>query len=425
MKIKKLNIGSYRHLENINLDFTYPEGHAKAGMPLDKICFIGQSATGKTSILELLKQSAFVLSGAEPLNGKGLLRHEGLKFDGEVEFLYEDIQLAVNRNGAHVDGNQYFKFLQKRGPAWSAPELKLLYFSAEIISDKIIRIFNQNPLNILNALSEGGQSYYHKRNDDSNYIYEFTQEVDEQIWFSLLSKILDYRKNFTQMAAELINKGSIGDLEKLNKEFNRWSEQNKNPLIPFAELFNPIIEKLNLEIDLVNTEYSIPIKSKVKNEIVPISGLSTGTKGLLLSFFPLYEFNTDDAIILIDEPERSLFPDLQVDLMSYYQRLAPNAQLITATHSPFIAAAFEPEERFILYFDDNGKISVRRGEAPIGDDPNDILRNDFQVDFYNDYGKKAYKQYLDLKRRMQEETEPQKKKELLSELTQLGDKYNF
>lgn len=57
MKIKTLNIDSYRHLQNISLDFTYPEGHMNAGKPLEKICIIGQSATGKTTILELIKNN--------------------------------------------------------------------------------------------------------------------------------------------------------------------------------------------------------------------------------------------------------------------------------------------------------------------------------------------------------------------------------
>ncbi|MEJ7681817.1 MAG: AAA family ATPase [Segetibacter sp.] len=153
--------------------------------------------------------------------------------------------------------------------------------------------------------------------------------------------------------------------------------------------------------------------------------MSTGTKGLLLSMFPLYELDTTDSMILLDEPERSLFPDIQIDLISHYQKLAPNAQFIVATHSPFIAAAFEPEERFILYFDENGKVAVRKGESPIGDDPNDILRNDFNVDYYNDFGKMAYQNFLDLRSKVSQENEPRKKKELLIKLTELGDKYNF
>ncbi|MEK8015262.1 MAG: hypothetical protein VSS75_000235 [Candidatus Parabeggiatoa sp.] len=34
---------------------TYPKGHKKEGMPLNKICFIGQSGTGKTSLLNIVK----------------------------------------------------------------------------------------------------------------------------------------------------------------------------------------------------------------------------------------------------------------------------------------------------------------------------------------------------------------------------------
>jgi predicted ATP-dependent endonuclease of OLD family len=176
---------------------------------------------------------------------------------------------------------------------------------------------------------------------------------------------------------------------------------------------------------LVNTEYSIPIKSKVNQEIIPIENLSTGTKGLLLSMFPLYELDTNDAIILIDEPERSLFPDMQIDLIENYKKIAPNAQIIVATHSPFIAASFEPEERFILYFNENGKVEVRPGKSPIGDDPNDILKNDFNVDYYNRFGQEAYKRYVSLKEQMANENDSKKKKQLLKEVTNLGDEYKF
>ncbi len=297
--------------------------------------------------------------------------------------------------------------------------------SSEIISKDAINIFNQNPLNILNELSTEKYAGFQHKYSTSNYVYEFVQDVDSEIWFSLLYKILDYRKRFTQMASEIINKGAIADPNKLAKQYAKWAESNKNPLITFADSLNPILEKLNLEIDLINTEYPIPVKSKIKDEVIPIAGLSTGTKGLLLSMFPLFELNTSDSIILIDEPERSLFPDMQIDLISHYQNHAPNAQFIVATHSPFIAAAFEPEERFILYFDEEGQVAVRRGESPIGDDPNDILTNDFHVSYYNEFGKAAYKQYLNLRRKANQEKEPEEKKKLVVEMAKLGNKYNF
>ena len=135
--------------------------------------------------------------------------------------------------------------------------------------------------------------------------------------------------------SELIHQGLLGNTNKLTSEFNKWQKENPNILESFAKEFNPLLEKLNLEVDLVNTEFSIPIKNKRSDEIIPIQDTSTGTKGLLLSFLPLFKLDTKDSIILIDEPERSLYPDMQMDLLDYYKKLAPEAQFIVATHSPF------------------------------------------------------------------------------------------
>jgi predicted ATPase len=71
---------------------------------------------------------------------------------------------------------------------------------------------------------------------------------------------------------------------------------------------------------------------------------------------PLLKLNTDKAIILMDEPERSFYPDIQRDLIGFYRQLAPNAQLFVATHSPIIAAAFDPWEIIELKFDEQGFI---------------------------------------------------------------------
>ncbi len=429
MKLKSLHIDSYRHLENLDFDFTYPEGHEKAGKPLEKICIIGQSATGKTSLLELVRDAYLFLKDLEIIEGKYIFNsHIFFDLNNKLEFSTEDGILRLMEKGVYKNDN-YYPYPERNTSGTVGhlikDELKLIYLSSEIISKVAIDTLNQNPLNIFNSIQFMRDTLEASIDEEKNYLYEFIQTSDEKIWVSLLNKILNYRKRFTQMAAQLINKGAIGDINKLNKEYAKWSNENENPLISFSNNFNPILNKLNLEIDLVNTEYTIPIKSKLHDDVIPISSLSTGTKSLLLSMFPVYELDTKDAIILLDEPERSLFPDMQIDLISHYQNLAPKAQFVVATHSPFIAAAFEPEERFILYFDDKGKVAVRRGESPIGDDPNDMLSNDFNVDYYNQFGKAAHKKYLDLKREVAQETKPERKKELIVELAELGDKYNF
>ncbi|MCL6461335.1 MAG: ATP-binding protein, partial [Flavobacterium micromati] len=282
--------------------------------------------------------------------------------------------------------------------------------------------------NPIQLIEKHNDELLHIKKDFQNkesYGLIFNDNVDAKIWLHLLNDILNYRKNFTQKMSELIHKGLIADAKRLSSEFNKWKKNNPNILESFAKEFNFILERLNLEVDLVNTEYSIPIKNKRIEEVIPFHDTSTGTKQLILTSLPLYSLDTKDSIILLDEPERSLYPDIQMDLMDHYKNLAPNAQFIVATHSPFIAAAFEPEERFILYFNEEGKVAIRRGESPIGDDPNDILNNDFGVNYYNKHAKEAYQKYISLKQKMASENDPKRKKELLLETVKLGDTYNF
>jgi len=55
MKITQINIKDYNQFKNLMLDLTYPKGHQKEGQALEKICFLGQSGTGKTSLLNVCK----------------------------------------------------------------------------------------------------------------------------------------------------------------------------------------------------------------------------------------------------------------------------------------------------------------------------------------------------------------------------------
>ncbi len=427
MRIKRLHINSHNHLHDLKFDFTYPKGHSKEGKPLEKICIIGQSATGKTSILELLLTQIKKLNQLQVLENKYIWK-DFLPFDGEIEVDFGKYSCVWERDTITKGESKYGPMPASGGGTVAKliqDKIRVIYLSADILSSDIINVFDQNPLNLINTLKDKKYSHI-KSNLESYYnIFEFNKELNEELWFSILYKVLTYRQKFTQMASELINKGSIGDIKRLNKEYEKWAKVNENPLIQFANTFNPILNKLNLEVDLINTEYPIPIKSLTNDEIVPISKLSTGTKGLLLSMFPLFEIETSQSLILIDEPERSLFPDIQVELISNYQKIAPNAQLIIATHSPFIASSFEPEERFVLYFDKEGTVQVKNGISPIGDDPNDILNNDFNVDYYNEFGKNAYKEYLSLKQSINNEKDLNKKNLLLQSLVKLGDKYNF
>lgn len=429
MKISKLHIDQFRHLENLNFDFTYQSGERK-GEPLDKICFIGQSATGKTSLLDLIYEHIVNIVVLELIDNTYLA---GL--DNPIKNLNGEINLTINnkilklRNKEIILEDKKFKFENRGGsvtPLIPYKEQKdIFYFKSNIISEKNIDVFTKNPIDLFEKYKDQTSVKIENILNQIPYSTIFNDEVNTRIWLSLLSEILEYRKKFNQKMSELIHKGLLANQKKLSSEFEKWQKENPNKLEEFSKKFNPILEKLNLEVDIIDTEYSIPIKNKKNDEIIPIQHTSTGTKGLLLSFLPLYKLDTEDSIILIDEPERSLFPDMQMDLMDNYKNLAPKAQFIIATHSPFIAASFEPDERFILYFNKEGKVAVRRGTSPIGDDPNDMLYNDFGIDYINKYGKKVYNEYLEKRRQLLFEKDEEVKQKLQDEIESIGDKYNF
>jgi len=386
MKIKKLDINQYRHLENLTFDFTYKTGEKK-GQPLDKICLIGQSATGKTSILEFIKE----------LKGNYFFRdnkYNAIQYEDDFE----------------VDDN------------FMTDKIELIYLTSEILSSENYNNFHKeiNPEGPF-GITTNPKLKQNKSKQKFENIIVFSESTVYNIWVEILSFIYSYRINLLNKINEAFAKSSID-----NEMFSVWKKENPNPLTEIANnCLNPILKRLNLEVDLIDTSVPIPLKPINKDKPIPITGLSTGTKQLLLSALPLFKLDTENSIILIDEPERSLYPDMQMELISYYQNLAPNAQFIVATHSPFIAASFEPEERFILYFDENGKVQVKNGVSPIGDDPNDMLTNDFMVNYLNHFGEEAYKKYVNLKQQIVEEKNPDKKKELLIEAVKLGDKYKF
>lgn len=440
MKISKLHIDQFRHLENLEFDFTYPEDfhiEEKRGKPLDKICFIGQSATGKTGLLQLIYDHSINLLNLELINGQ-IFRLKHNLHKSEVEFLLGNDTFHLKNNEVTFRNRNYRNDLNSGGGQVTSlipkqDKKDIFYFKANLVSDQNINFLSTNPIELiekhsseLHAIKQEFQQRDNLFLMEENYGLLFNHNVDTKIWLNLLVDYLNYRKNFTQKMSELIHQGFIKDINKLSSEFNKWQKDNPNKLESFAKDFNYILERLNLEVDLVNTEYSVPIKNKGREEIIPFQDTSTGTKQLLLTSLPLYSLDTKDSIILIDEPERSLYPNIQMEVMDYYRKLAPNAQFIVATHSPFIAASFEPEERFILYFSKDGKVAVRRGTSPIGDDPNDILKNDFKLEsLMNEKGIEAFERYRDLKKRLASEKNDDEKDKLLEEILSLANAYKF
>lgn len=425
MKIVNLNIKSLYQLNNVELDFTYPKGHPKQGEILEKICFIGQSATGKTRILNLIRDLVGNLLDLE-IVGKSLHSTWGeqKKLDANVTFKIEDQYFKLDNNQLEISNldrtsKTIIEYLDRAEGSVSSINIGnrkniLLNFTSEILSKFNLNLFNNIPSDLQTD------------NSNSKTIVDFSDEFDENFIYSLLKLNIKHNKKYDIKIRELLESGLGQNPESLLSELEKWNLENINPIDDISKKLSSVFNNLFIEIDKINVKNTISFKDKRTSKSIPIENLSTGTKSLFLYLIPLFLLQPKDAIIIFDEPERSLFPDIQMNLIDYFKEISGDSQIIVATHSPFIAASFEPEERFILHFDDNGNVKIKRGISPIGDDPNDILKSDFQLEYLmNKDGRNAYERYKKLKKELATENNKNKKDKILDELMEIGTAYKF
>ena len=141
--------------------------------------------------------------------------------------------------------------------------------------------------------------------------------------------------------------GNIVDLEKKIKSYidELMFERDFKASEAYRELCDNISEifaELNLKIRFSGLDRNKDIYFENQNgERFGIDALSTGEKTLLTKVLYLYLREIKNSIILIDEPELSLHPAWQNNILQLYEHFADknNNQIILATHSPHILAS--------------------------------------------------------------------------------------
>ncbi|MBO0930664.1 AAA family ATPase [Fibrella aquatilis] len=451
MKITGIEIGEYRQFKNIKFDFTYPadfHDKSKAGKALEKVCFIGQSGTGKTTLLNAIEDHISVLNQA-------------LKRNTSDHIPYEELS-----NYSYISSSFQFQFALNQKNTIIPPHKGLGRFDPEYIEKSILNSLDKKSIDSLletnklciclrESIAREADAFLADQSEAPQFFSDFvktTTQIEREkealkkrlrdagdrkvislgdmnslsIWQYLLEDISDFDEVslvlFNELIKNIEDPSAVAQTAQIQERI-RSKENPRNKL--YDNCLKSVLDNFFLEIDPNYAKVPIALQTK---QGVKINGgsLSTGTRQLLATSIPIYKFDTTDTIILFDEPERSLFPDIQRQLIKHYTSLAPKAQFFFATHSPIIAASFEPEERFILHFDEEGNVKCRKGVAPIGDDPNDILSEDFGLnELMLDEGLEAYAQYRNLFVKIKNEQDQNRKNKLIAEQAHLGNKYNF
>jgi ABC-type lipoprotein export system ATPase subunit len=344
MKLTELHIKDYNQFEDFKLDLTYPEGHPKAGQALDKVCFIGQSGTGKTSLIELLIESVLLTAKLSNYTfHKQQNNAYSINLTKNNRRLYSTHKLSLRYNNSielSLEQNENYE-KQDSNENDEIP----FFIKFDNVTPDILEFF-QNTFNIIGFPCDSN-SYVENISRDFLKIFHIALTEDSNLkttWALINKSIIEDReleiKKSLEISKALQNpKLTNEDILKVREEFFNWRKNSPNPIVDLAENFlDKILNRFNLkvktELDFERKEDIETIKIQTRQgDDIPFDALSTGTKQVILTALPLYGLKPEKAIILFDEPERSLYPDIQKEIVDFYTSMAKDSQFFFATHS--------------------------------------------------------------------------------------------
>ncbi len=459
MKICKIYLKGYQQFQDVVLDFTHPE----TGEPLDKICLIGSNGTGKTTLLEMLndvvdilkygKRNFFTFFNAMTTfvavmfkdknkryyflgNGYDL---KGYFFSCDIDFELIDEDDFSNLNSGS-DWPKFFSDLTQNPFIEDVKESFIGYVKSNIF----LQLFSSH---------EGQNNGYAKIKDvPTTNVNEAIRLFDNLPSDAMISP--DTVNDFWRLLVYNIKKRENdrnafeemdGNMQRIKADLvNEFNNKNPNVLEELAIIWDRILDKAGLFFNYkaaknpvqLNENLHAYICLKGSNKVVPYNRLSSGIRDYIFRvghIFAMY-FNreVDQAVLLVDEPDNSLYTDFVLDLLDVYKQITTDkrgenhTQMIFATHNPLFAGQFKPYERIILNWNNDGSISARKGTAPVGDDPNDLLSEDFGLaNLMSKEGQKMWEKYINLKKQLIRSTDMKEKDTLVEEINQIASLYKF
>ena len=317
MKIKNLHINEFKGLRDISINFE------KNDEPLDLVVLAGSNGSGKTRVLESILQY--------------FQDHIQYNYGGnsnKIEIYFEEKEKICRNNVGDemelYEGLKSFSYHEIDNPR----------------NEKHIKI--KKELNILpKIIYVPTEINFQKMNTASTTLvqeYNFINIVNT----NLIKDIPSYIAT-KMISAMLKNKNEkVGDVQK--KVFNE---------------INEIFENLSIDVkveDISQDGRNITLFTNSAGDKFDINELSSGEKQLFLRTLAIKMLNPENSIILIDEPELSLHPKWQQQIVDVYKKIGKNNQIIIATHSPHILGSVKKENIILLDRSDDGKIIIKTDE---------------------------------------------------------------
>lgn len=327
MKIEKVHIKNIKGIKDLELSFR------KDDKILDLIVLAGVNGSGKTTILEAIKDF---------FNNTNISYDEPEKSNIYLNIFFEDFEKKQIEEAEKSSIDNYEHKLQDFFSALQSYEYNRKN-NGEYYSYLIAKFF-ENPPKIIYVPAENKFEEIQTYSTTLSKEYEFINTINSNVIRDIPSYIATRRNYLATIEEDLTMK------EITNKVVNE---------------INDIFNILELDVKLKGfskDERTMPIFENSAGEEFDINDLSSGEKQLFLRTLSIKMLEPDNSIILIDEPELSLHPKWQQRIIEVYKNIGENNQIIVATHSPHILGSVSNENIFILYRNENGKIDAKTGD---------------------------------------------------------------
>ena len=397
MKIAQIYIQDLQQFNNFQLDLTYPEGHARAGQAMDRVCLLGKNGAGKSNVFSLMID---YLRGIMRFKSKALFL---VKLQVDERFIY----------GVHVNNTVlFFRDEIEQEPEWmidlmrdqaftmafnrkyehfcigfeEEPELFDTLWLDNNTRDLVVHQPSDYPKDHTIKLTDMPFTKGHEAESLTHTfpLYnEISPERVSEFWALLVYRIAKRVKDFQEFQLATENKGK--PLSILERMF----EQANPVLLPdLAALWNPFLEPLGIEVGLDQAELpnhfrerlNLPLRRKRDKAKVEYGSLGTGLRHLLFNLGHVWALHhgrdVRHSFCFLEDPEVNLHPGLIEDVMKHYGQICGKSQLFVSTHTAQVAAGFAPEERIILVRKANGGMETRRGVVAQGASLEEVMEKD-------------------------------------------------
>lgn len=360
MYVKEIHIESFRHLKDVHLGpFAQPPEQS------DLVVLAGPNGGGKSSILELL---GYGLSNSWSLSWSLRRSFPSNAFEIAIAVTPEERDLV--KQYIETTQGQYaedvLRYFEENGTYYRAYNYTAGNYYKEASLHNQIHNLVTAALRNYYSRSLGfflkSDRYYPPEGFRRDRLFEYNQMNRlDYIWnMAFNTSDNQYRDMFEVLVQQRYHYfRQLGAYHHRLKQ-NQHDKNEQSPHDPL-QIYDELLQKLFPGYQFVDGNEEIPTNLFIQiptGEVIPFQDLSSGEKEVffLLSFF--LRHNVSNAVIMIDEPELHLHPELARLLIRTMQVIRPGNQIWLATHNTEIIDEAGRDRIFYISRDDKTRKSI-------------------------------------------------------------------